>query len=258
MMLEAAPAWPPLLAARGRFGHSATHAHHGMHLVLSLDATLSSRVDAEPDFVESAALITAPDVAHEINMSAGEVLLVFIDPESAVGATLRRTFAGALRRIDAAQRDAIVTTRDPMAIMAREGVQWLANVVAVLGAEPAAISPTMHPAVRRAIAMARATTDESALSLEAIAQGVGVSESRLMHAFTECVGIPLRPYLAWLRVQRAVAAIASGHALTESAIAAGFSDASHMTRTFRRMLGLTPGELRASIVASPYKTNDRA
>ena len=58
-----------------------------------------------------------------------------------------------------------------------------------------------------------------------------------MHVFTESIGIPLRPYLSWLRVQRAAMAIVNGSLLGEAAHTAGFADASHMTRTFKRMLG---------------------
>jgi AraC-like DNA-binding protein len=64
-----------------------------------------------------------------------------------------------------------------------------------------------------------------------------------MHVFTESVGIPLRRYLLRLRVQRAAGALAAGHTVTEAAHAAGFADAPHLTRTFRRILGATPRDL---------------
>jgi AraC-like DNA-binding protein len=61
-----------------------------------------------------------------------------------------------------------------------------------------------------------------------------------MHAFTAEVGIPLRPYLRWLKLERAATALATGAGLSDAAHAAGFSDAAHTTRTFRRMHGVTP------------------
>jgi AraC-like DNA-binding protein len=64
-----------------------------------------------------------------------------------------------------------------------------------------------------------------------------------MHVFTESVGIPLRPYLLWLRVQRAASALSNGQTVTEAAHLAGFADAPHLTRTFRRTLGTSPREL---------------
>jgi len=50
--------------------------------------------------------------------------------------------------------------------------------------------------------------------------------------------------LAWLRVQQAAIEIVSGNSLSDAALAAGFSDAAHMSRTFRRMLGIPPSSLK--------------
>jgi AraC-like DNA-binding protein len=252
---SAPPPWPPLLAARGALSQSATHAHHGMHVVIATRGSLSCRVHPETEFVESAGIITAPDVAHEIKTHGAEVLLVFIDPESRAGATLCAGFEGAARRITEQERGAIDTSLDPRAIMTGGGVAWTASVLEALGVEAPMRSATLHRSVRKALALVRDASPDAELSLSELAKNVGLSESRLMHAFTESVGIPLRPYLAWLRVQRAVVAIARGAPLSESAQHAGFADAPHMTRTFRKMLGLTPSEIQRAILASPFKTD---
>jgi methylphosphotriester-DNA--protein-cysteine methyltransferase len=44
---------------------------------------------------------------------------------------------------------------------------------------------------------------------------------------TKEVRIPLRPYLRWLKLERAASAIADGAMLSEAAYAAGFADAAH-------------------------------
>jgi AraC-like DNA-binding protein len=64
-----------------------------------------------------------------------------------------------------------------------------------------------------------------------------------MHVFTESVGVPIRPYVLWLRLQRAACDLMAGASITAAAQNAGFSDAAHLTRTFRRMLGTTPSDL---------------
>ena len=102
----------------------------------------------------------------------------------------------------------------------------------------------MHPRVKRVLRQLReqlGAADE--LSLETLARTAGLSPSRFMHVFTESVGVPLRPYVLWLRLQRACGELMRGASVTEAAHSAGFSDAAHMTRTFRRMLGTTPSEL---------------
>jgi AraC-like DNA-binding protein len=103
------------------------------------------------------------------------------------------------------------------------------------------IQPRIHPGVRRVLTyLDQHELDRSNASLKRLAQIAALSPSRLMHVFTISLGIPLRPYVSWLRVQRAAWAIASGHTVTEAAHSACFADAPHLTRTFRRTLGITP------------------
>jgi AraC-like DNA-binding protein len=79
--------------------------------------------------------------------------------------------------------------------------------------------------------------------LNALANVAGLSRSRLMHVFTESVGVPLRPYILWLRLQHAACELMHGTTASSAAHQAGFADAAHLTRTFRRMLGTTPSDL---------------
>jgi AraC-like DNA-binding protein len=78
------------------------------------------------------------------------------------------------------------------------------------------------------------------VSLKSLAAISGLSPSRFMHVFTESVGVPLRPYILDPRLQRACAELLAGATVTSAACSAGFSDAAHLTRTFRRMVGITP------------------
>src|SRR5262249_9561915 len=102
----------------------------------------------------------------------------------------------------------------------------------------------MHAGVRRVLLHLREDDlERQQTSLAALARVAGVSPSRLMHVFTSSVGIPLRPYLRWLRVQRAASALFRGHRVTEAAHWAGFSDAPHLARSLRRTRGATPRQL---------------
>jgi len=105
-------------------------------------------------------------------------------------------------------------------------------------------SAAIHPAVRRVLSHLqepRAVFD--GLTLKTLADIAGLSPSRFMHAFTESVGVPVRPYILWLRLQRAACDLMDGASVTSAAHRAGFADGAHLTRTFRRMLGATPTNL---------------
>jgi len=240
------PTWPPLLATQGPGGASAPHAHHAMHVVLATGgAALRARAGKAGRWTEAAGVLTAPDVVHQIDAEGIDVLLVFIDPESDVGEALRPALRGPVRPIDEDERDALLAGGDaaPRALMTTGGIDWTRRVVATLGGEPLAARPAVHPRVRKLLRQLRALPADADTSLPALAAAVGLSPGRLMHAFTSSIGLPLRPYLAWLRLQRAAAAIVSGAPLSMAAVEAGFADAAHMSRTFRRMLGMAPSML---------------
>jgi AraC-like DNA-binding protein len=102
----------------------------------------------------------------------------------------------------------------------------------------------IHPRVNRILkVLPRRLEDGHDVSLHALAVVAGLSPSRFMHVFTESLGIPLRRYILVLRVQRAYAELMAGATVTAAACTAGFSDAPHLTRTFRKILGMTPSEL---------------
>ena len=114
-------------------------------------------------------------------------------------------------------------------------------------------TPVPPSVVRKLLARLRKSGLEDDMSLEGLADAVGLSPGRLMHVFTQSVGIPLRPYLAWLRVQRSACAILAGASVTDAAHLAGFADAAHMSRTFKRKLGLPPSALRLMRVSEPVQ-----
>jgi AraC-like DNA-binding protein len=102
----------------------------------------------------------------------------------------------------------------------------------------------VDPRVERVMRMlGRHSLDTRTTSLLELSRVAGLSPSRFAHVFSESMGTPLRPYMRWLRLQRAARELVMGRSVTQAAHVAGFSDAAHLTRTFRRTLGATPREL---------------
>jgi AraC-like DNA-binding protein len=220
-----------------------------MHLVLSHGGLI--RVDVDGERYHVPGILTAPDAKHAIDARGSEVTLVFLDPESDAGERLRATLRGPARLLTATERNRILDGKAAEAARLEGATAWTDLIVRALGAKPAA-RRHVHPRVRKLLRHLSSLPASADTSLEALATTVGLSPSRLMHVFTESVGIPLRPYLGWLRFQRAAAAIVSGVPLSQAAAMAGFVDAAHMTRSFRGMFGTTPSSLREG-AASTYK-----
>ena len=71
-----------------------------------------------------------------------------------------------------------------------------------------------------------------------------LSSSRLVHLFSDEMGMPFRSYLLWLRLRNTLHILADGRSLTEAAHEAGFSDSAHFSRVFSRTFGFSPSYLR--------------
>lgn len=236
--------WPSVLATWGPGERSTLHAHHCWHLVLALDGELQIRTADKGPSQPGGAVVTAPDVAHAIDASGARVLIVFIEPESDVGDALARALGAST--IEVVGRETADRLRSRIAASGQaELAAALPGALEALGiAIPPASPMPRHPGIQRVLRRLRADAGGADTSLEALARVARLSPGRFMHAFTESVGVPLRPYLLWLKVERAGAAMAGGATLAEAASAAGFADAAHMTRTFRRMFGVSPSDLK--------------
>jgi len=240
-----AKAWPPVLATRGPGSRSELHAHHAMHFILAVEGDICVRTSDNDRWSRAAGVLTAPDALHAVDAGGAEVVLIFMDPESDAGAMFRHAFQGPMRLIDSTERAALMQGADP-SLFVRDGAdEWSRSAARTLGLTPSNGRRPIHPGVRKLLSLLREGGFEGEASLDVLAQAIGLSPSRLMHVFTESIGIPIRPYLSWLRLQRAAAAIVSGKvSLTEAAHAAGFADAAHMSRSFKRALGVVPSALR--------------
>lgn len=80
------------------------------------------------------------------------------------------------------------------------------------------------------------------VSLPMLAQHVSLSPYYLLRAFRAEVGMPPYAYLESVRIRHTQRLIKAGKPLAEVAAAAGFSSQSHMTRLFKKIIGVTPGQ----------------
>lgn len=103
-----------------------------------------------------------------------------------------------------------------------------------------------HQAVARVKERLRGSLDAD-LTLAELARTACLSPWHFIRVFARHTG--LTPH-AWLMQQRARAArelLLSGLPIAQAAAQTGFTDQSHLTRTLKRITGLTPGQFRNSV-----------
>jgi AraC-like DNA-binding protein len=83
-----------------------------------------------------------------------------------------------------------------------------------------------------------------ATTLRDLAGAVGASPTHLVRSFTRRFGLPPHAYVVARRVEAARRLLLAGRAPADVAATVGFHDQPHLTRTFRRHVGTTPGRFR--------------
>jgi AraC-like DNA-binding protein len=88
------------------------------------------------------------------------------------------------------------------------------------------------------------------ITLGGVAQTVGLSRYAVLRVFRRDVGIPPYGFLTQIRVEQAKNLLRTGQSLAAVAQMVGFADQSHLTRHFRRLVGVTPGAFARAVRAA--------
>ncbi|MEI5101147.1 helix-turn-helix domain-containing protein [Streptomyces sp. PmtG] len=201
------------------YGYAVTrHRHPAWKAVLPLSGGV--RVGA----AVGAGVLVPPQYAHTCAAPAGYVA-VFLEPWC-----LRADPSGPTWLEERAVARLLDVWR------ARPDADELRRETAAVAGAPAAVDPRAVHAVR-ASGRARRLAD--------VAADVGLSPVRLRALVRAEIGVPLAVARRWRRLRIAVDALLTGEAaLADAAVAAGFADQAHLTRTVRALAGRTPGSLR--------------
>ncbi|MEP7023102.1 MAG: AraC family transcriptional regulator [Actinomycetota bacterium] len=124
------------------------------------------------------------------------------------------------------------------------------------GGRPPARSVSAAVAVARELLAGSLTGPPS---LDELAAATGMGQFALLRAFRDELGLPPHAYLNQLRVRLARQLLDDGQTPADVAVAAGFADQPHLTRHFKRAVGVPPGAYqRERGTARTYKKAGRA
>ena len=83
---------------------------------------------------------------------------------------------------------------------------------------------------------------EKNIRLEELSEIGRISPFYLTRLFQQQIGVPPYEYLVKIRLKHAQRFLEEGESIAGAAYRSGFSDQSHLTRFFKRHMGLTPGQ----------------
>lgn len=210
-------------AFRGMAADNEPHAHAAIQLVA---ASKHEVVMEAPDgrTIAGQGWVIPPGLRHRL-LPSGQLTLVLLEPDHSAAAML----------LDGVDRSAIEPlSNDLIACLTRPCE--LASLFDGLFSDQA--KDTLDARLSTALSL----LGHNPGGLGVISEAVGLSEVRLRSLARQELGVPMSKIGILKKVVKAAEAIAGGASLSEAAIDAGFSDQAHLTRAFKQVIGLTPGE----------------
>jgi AraC family transcriptional regulator len=246
---EVIDAWFPPYASLPRHTHS--RACVAVMLEGSFDLVIGGRVHPCPP----SAVVTEPaEEGHANRVGARGARVVVVQPDPA-RVELLRPFASVLERVSH-RHDADIAGRagrlareiagpDDLASLAAEGIVLEMLVRLARTEAGSARRPPRWLLQAQELVHARFSAP---FHLAEIAAEVGVHPAHLARAFRQQFRASLGSYVRRLRLEWAAEQLVRRDTpLAEVALAAGFADQSHFTRSFKLYAGLTPSAYRSTM-----------
>jgi len=240
-------------------------------LTVRTSATVLASVSGHPFVLEAAdgtrkqctAAVVAPQVARRLEAEGCGLLSLNLDPASNAYRMLARRMGGhGIQVVDARRfgrlRDSFepaqagVLDDDALRALSRGLVEAIAGSAEPHGGREAATDPRIARVLEAIRTRARPA------SLRELSALACLSPDRLTHLFAQQVGVSIKGYALWTKVRRTVQQLPVRRPLTDAALAGGFTDAAHMSRTFQRFFGLPPSFIAGQVQVTADALASRA
>ncbi len=235
--------WDEQAIFLGQAADASLHESPAIKVCVALDGSFGLRIREDDTFTNYKSAVISPGAPHAIDGRHNRMVMLLLAPETKLAQPLAPIFTkNDITRLPGETvqkiREIFVDFHEDLA--ANKGIDQICR--RMVDAIDTGTSFPIDSRVAQSIEWIRSSR-EKGISVQEIAAGVELSESRFSHLFTENVRVPVRRYLLWLRLRDAMHLLAKGSSLTEVAHQAGFSDSAHLTRTFRSLLGIAPSAL---------------
>jgi AraC-like DNA-binding protein len=222
-------------------GSVPVHAHHAIQVSLALSGRV--RLCGErAQWSDYSGALVHPHHRHQFDGCGESVAQLFVEPETAQGRALlaRHADAGIHRLPEESIAPVVSLLRGAYAARETDAMLTAAGqkAIALLAGAPS------HPLdvdarVTRVIEWLRSRRGAPVKLTEA-ARVAHLSPGRFRHLFMAQTGITFRAFMLWLRIGSAIGAAMGGLSWTAAAQDWGFADSAHLSRTCRRMFGISP------------------
>lgn len=228
----------------GKISDQEIHQHYAVQLTISIYEDFEL-YDESKTYI-SDALVTQPQVAHRLNSNGLPVLVLLLNPGTAVGHFIGKHMT--TKPVEGFKEEWV----DYLRMFAKDLLKNEINEKTFLSACINSMAEfgdrcllAKHKIDKRILASLQYMDRHrrEIVSLEEISEEMCLSESRFQHLFKEETGISFRRMQLWKRLIGSFDLLSESKTLTALAHKSGFSDSSHYSKTFKESFGMTPSEV---------------
>ncbi|MEE8059859.1 MAG: helix-turn-helix domain-containing protein [Pseudomonadales bacterium] len=221
------------------------HHHHALQISMALEDR--PYLITHPGGTDCAELsIIEPNYMHKINVVDTWHLLILIDAETDAARQIQERYLQ-LTNIATPKQVDIDYCRQRMQHFVHnaqpiEEIDSAINDVVTRLTGPVLQQPYKDERIDKVIKLIHQAGGQ-VIRVNSLARAVGLSPSRLSHLFKDVTDIPIKRYLLWYKLCQTGFKVCAGMSFTTAATEAGFADAAHYSRTFRKMFGMKPSQI---------------
>lgn len=237
--------WPDVVLFYGALPKQiARHQHPIIQLIIGTEKPFLKR-NPKGEWIPCRSLLVAPNVSHECDAADQMIFSLNIDPETVLGEYLMRSRLSEVDHVQFTDRElAYFDYKKIRELIDEERCDELYQYcLYFFSSGPIRELRTDKDERVERVKVYIKDNLHRRITSEMLCQLVFLSESRLLHLFKEEMGLPIRNYILWVRLTKALELILAGENLTYAAHEAGFFDSAHMSKTFVKQLGINPAEI---------------
>jgi|JI10StandDraft_1071094.scaffolds.fasta_scaffold00939_15 AraC-like DNA-binding protein len=216
----------------GAIADTEPHRHHAIQIVFGFDEAFEIQLGERK--LRSNCIAIGSDVMHQFLGQEKPFLFFFAEPESDFGALMQQNLTAGYDLLD--ERKGFLESIRQDIFSKGLSVSTMKNSLRK-GLSITGSMPVRDFRLTQVLSLIEEKPDRK-ISVPVLADAAGLSESRLQHLFKEQIGISMKRYMLWKRMIDGINFAMRGSDLTTAAYEAGFSDAAHMSRTFKEMFGI--------------------
>lgn len=228
--------WNSNMLFIGKAIDTSAHKHHNIQISIGLSNSFNLKIDDA--WKEYGAIIIDKDQLHQFDGRDEWQLFILMDAETMQSRQIRRELLAQKKVHEfSVNRDEIITWLNRLIYEKDISVKEVFDkIIRCIIPVENKLSP-LEPRVQNVINSIHQLPEKN-ISVSYLASIAYLSESRFMHIFKEQVGIPIRSYLLWFWMIKAIKHIMSGATFTDAAHQTGFTDSAHFCHVFKRMFGM--------------------